>query len=149
MQGRWLFAVMSVVGTNEPVDGMVSHLSEAQILRYRRRLLSGAELLAASRHIAQCEGCRAGVASPEALHAHVRAFRTALEPDVNRAHLTYEDIVAHVEGQLDVGDANRISDHLSACEACSADVREIEALKHELREDPPVPLGRRVRGVWD
>jgi anti-sigma factor RsiW len=67
-------------------------------------------------------------------HAAASAFRAALDRAANEeraAHLSYEDIEAHVDGRLGEADRARVTAHLHQCAACRGDVQELEAFSRE------------------
>ena len=123
---------------------MSEHLSDGQILAYRERKLAVADLLSASNHLAACVACRARVATPEELHAGLKAIRGVLEVEAGTSHLTYEEIAAYVDGQLRTEDEARVDLHVRDCAPCAADLQGIQALRNELETPRAIekPRGR-------
>ena len=78
----------------------------------------------------------------DAARAAAKAFRAALDraaSEESAAHLTYEDIEAHVDGRLDGEERARVTTHLRECSACTEDVQQIEALRREMYVEPEHP----------
>jgi len=112
---------------------MTPHLSEEQVALYRDRALAAAELLLASRHIAECEACRARIASAANLYTQAEAFRNIMAAEANPpGHPAYDELAAYVDQQLDGEELEEIRLHLRGCEACAASVAEFEAVRREI-----------------
>jgi hypothetical protein len=108
-------------------------LTEEQVRSYRARSLAAADLLRASSHVAECEPCRARIASPTDLYAGVQAFRKVLDTQsVVPAHLTYDEISAYVDRQLSGQEAAHVQMHARECALCESDIAQMEALKREI-----------------
>jgi len=135
---------------------VAEHLSAESIERYRRRVMSSAELLAADDHLAACEECcrRASKtlqveAVVSRLRANLQAEPPALEPD----HLSYEQIAALVDDEI--GDAEReaLESHLEICALCTEEVNDLRAFRPEAlaasgRESTSVTLPTLREKLW-
>jgi len=96
---------------------MTQHPSREQLLEYRDRTLSPAGLVALDRHLAACPDCRSGQAELVALPASaamVSAVRQAAEE-----HLTYDQMDAWVEDQLDQSGRELVMAHIGLCSPCA------------------------------
>src|SRR5262245_11110506 len=98
------------------------HLTQADVDQYRRRALSGPEVLRVTDHIARCEPCR------ETLRAKVDIARAhaAIARDLHWSaeHLSEEIIEAYVDRALDSDERRRAAEHLAQCGSCAQDVRD-------------------------
>lgn len=101
---------------------MPAHLSAQQMIRYRQRTLSPADLIAACDHLAACATCRAGVSDAE----HLQSAFDALGPSLHQSaasestHLTVESLAAYAAGHLAGADLDVVSSHLEICAECDA-----------------------------
>lgn len=129
---------------------MTPHLSEEQVASYRNRSLAAAELIRASKHIAECEGCRARVASASELYTGVEAFRAVLESEAAvPAHLTYDEIAAYVDHRLAKEETEEIEQHARECGSCAAALAELETLQRDMAAPANLPGWRaRVSEIW-
>ena len=103
------------------------HLTEAQRDAYRKRSLSGADLLAASEHLRGCAECRAQLspAAPE-----------QLLPRIGSPHLTYEEIEAGVDSSSDPATHARIAEHLAVCASCRTEYDDLRTFRLGLKGRP-------------
>jgi len=129
---------------------MTPHLSEEQVALYRNRSLAAAELLRASQHLAECETCRARIASLGELYAGVEAFRAILDAEAaSPAHLTCHEIAAYVDKQLTGEDAAQVEKHAQECRLCAAELAQIEAVKREIEAAEKSPgWFERISSLW-
>jgi anti-sigma factor RsiW len=112
---------------------MSAHLSDEQIRSFRDRSLASADLLRVSSHIADCEVCRARIASPQELRNQINRLRSVIRAEsAVPLHISYEDIAAHVDDQLDESEAEGVAQHARECEACAANIAELRTLKQNL-----------------
>ncbi|HYC88176.1 MAG TPA: hypothetical protein VEO54_03120 [Thermoanaerobaculia bacterium] len=107
-----------------------AHLTERTLERFARRELPPDELLAAGRHLSECEECRgrAGATDPAAL-------RAALRPDpAEPAHLDPEtELIPYACGTADAATREIVETHAEACASCRADLRDLETLRAVMR----------------
>jgi tetratricopeptide (TPR) repeat protein len=99
------------------------HLTEAQRDAFRKRSLSGADLLAASEHLRGCAECRAHL-SP--------AAPQELLPRIGSPHLTYEEIEADIDSSSDPATHARVAEHLAVCASCRAEHHDLLTFRHGL-----------------
>lgn len=136
---------------------MVSeHLSAQSVERYRRRVMSSAELLAADDHLAACSDCcrRASEtlqveAVVSGLRANLRAGAAALESD----HLSYEQIAAFVDDEIGYEEREALESHLEICAPCTEEVNDLRAFRPEAlaasrRESASVTLPTLMEKLW-
>jgi len=129
---------------------MIPHLSEEQVVLYRNRSLAAAELLRASQHIAECETCRAQIASQSELYAGVEAFRAILDAEAaDPSHLTYHEMAEYVDKQSTGEDAAQVEKHVQECKSCAAELAQIEALRRDLEASGISPgWSDRLSSLW-
>jgi len=128
---------------------MRTHLTDEQIRSFRDRSVSGADLLRVSSHIADCEVCRARIASQEELGTEISRLRSAMRACAAvPLHTNYEDLAALVDGQLDDSDAEVVARHARECEACAADIERLRALKQSLENPRAAERSRWLDGFW-
>jgi len=128
---------------------MTPHLSEEQAALYRNRSLAAAELLRASQHLAECEMCRARIASPSELHAGVEGFRAILDAEAaDVSHLSYHEIAAYVDKRLTGEDAEQVEKHVQECRSCAHELAQIEAVKREIASGKPPGWAERISSLW-
>jgi anti-sigma factor RsiW len=110
---------------------MLEHLSAEGIERYRQRRLSPAELLVAGDHLTRCEACQQRLAQAHPVAEAVRSVRADLsaEAEAEPAHLSYEQVAAHVDGELDEVDREIVEGHLELCPSCAARLEELRAFQ--------------------
>lgn|SRR2546425_1667017 len=118
---------------------MTEHLSERSIERYQRRELAPTELLAVDGHLATCDECHQRVrASLEYSQADfdylVQAETAGLI--LNDDHLTYEQLAALVDNELNDVDREIASVHLEVCRQCAEELRGLKEFNTAL----PVPV---------
>jgi hypothetical protein len=111
---------------------LTAHLSEPQILAYRDRSLTGAELLSLSEHVRECDQCRERIGTPEQLARGVRAIRDRLRGEAATFHLNYEEIAGYADETIGDGDREGVEAHLGECQTCASDVAAMRMLRSEL-----------------
>ena len=93
---------------------MSQHLSREQLSEYRKRTLSPSDLVAADSHLAGCPECRGGLADVGAATSMVSALWRAKDE-----HLTYDQMDAWVEDQLDQSGCELVLAHIGLCSPCA------------------------------
>lgn len=128
------------------MDNERTHLSEDEIVRYRDRTLPPASLLAADSHLALCDICHGRIVEWPGLNEDVGATARAFDEAAAGAitHLTYEQLAALVDEQIDDIDREILKSHLELCPPCETefnDLRDIrstmEARAKEMKEQAP------------
>jgi hypothetical protein len=107
----------------------LEHITGETAERYRLRLLTPAELLAAQSHADRCTGCRAKLADAFTLDAafeNVHAeFSGGHGRDDEPEHLPYEQLAAFVDGSLDDVTRELAESHLAVCAECEGDADDL------------------------
>lgn len=128
---------------------MYEHLSEIEIDGYVRGTLPPDEMLQMDDHITSCDDCRAEVAQRSPVDASV-LIATLGEPQLD-PHLNFDQTAAYVDGTLDAVGLEIADLHLHECRQCTAAVRDLEALKHEINREAgkSVSATASTAGFWD
>jgi anti-sigma factor RsiW len=109
----------------------VEHLTQKQVEDYSRRRLPGAELLAVTDHLGECETCRLRVENDDA--AFVALHAAAFSENGEAAHLTAEQTAAYVDKDLAGEALQEVNDHLAAgCELCALAVADLRSFRNEI-----------------
>lgn len=101
---------------------MSNHPTREQLIEYRDRTLDPAELVALDRHITACQDCRRNLGelnTPSSAAAVITAVRQS-----ENEHLTYDQMDAWVEDQLDQSGRELVMAHIGLCKPCA---RQLEA----------------------
>jgi hypothetical protein len=110
------------------------------MVKYRDRALAPEETVAADRHLSECPQCRASVAaliSGEALLGAIAAARND--------HLSYEQMDAWVENQLDETEREFMMAHVALCEPCARQLRAYESYAPAMSTLIPPPAREATR----
>jgi len=110
---------------------MAEHLSQETLTRYEGRRLSPGELLAADDHLATCAACRARLEERSEAVAIVQSLRA--ESAAATDHPDYEQLEAVVDGTADEAGREIVTHHTQDCAACADELRELMALRDQLR----------------
>jgi anti-sigma factor ChrR (cupin superfamily) len=100
-----------------------AHLDAEQLARYQDRTLEPAQLLAADRHLAECDECRGVLFNRAGAQAQLSGLRARLSE-----HLAYDQISACAEGHMQ----RAHEEHLGECAACRAEVEDLMRFRGEL-----------------
>jgi len=133
----------------------VEHLSQKQIEDYSQNRLGGAELLALSDHLGECERCAGRVEAAldvDAAFFAVREEAFALDGNAG-AHLTSEQTAEYVDKNLAGDELQFVTDHLSSCEQCAFAVDDVRSFRNQIapsldREYGPASAVPVVRESW-
>jgi hypothetical protein len=104
---------------------MSKHPSREQLIQYRERTLSASDLVAVDGHLFVCLDCRRSLAELATLSsatAMVSAIREA-EGD----HLTYDQMDAWLEDELDQSGRELVMAHIGLCSPCARQLRAYQA----------------------
>jgi len=127
----------------------VEHLNREQMVKYRDRELAPAELMLVDAHLRNCAECRAavgGIGSGASLIAALGAARGE--------HLSYEQMDAWTENQLDSSERELVMAHLGLCDPCARQLRAYESYAEAMAAPIPPParesttLGDRLRAFF-
>lgn len=112
------------------------HLTEKQLSEYINCKLSPAELLLIDDHLADCADCCKKLSS--VLQANTGGYGavnflagelTASEED---SHLSFTQIVAYLDAQLDAPAQQTIAEHVEFCPACQTEIEDLRAFRQTL-----------------
>lgn len=131
----------------------MEHLSQKQIEDYSQNRVGGAELLALSDHLGECEACTGRVEAALDVDALFFAMRDETFAAGGGAHLTSEQTAEYVDKNLAGDELQFVSDHLSSCEQCAFAVDDLRAFRNQIapsldREYGPVSAVTVVRESW-
>lgn len=102
-----------------------THLDEAALDRYRRRVAEPAELLAADAHLAVCDRC-------------FTAVRVDVESlQLERTHLSYEELEAFVDERASAIDRELVAVHTTQCDRCRRELSDLADARDALRPRKP------------
>jgi anti-sigma factor RsiW len=121
---------------------MPAHPSHEQLMKYRDRGLPPAELLSVDAHLGTCPDCRRGLAETANLassNAMISAVREA-----RADHLTYDQMDAWVEGELESSEREFVMAHIGLCPPCARQLQAYESyapvMSAPVRIPPATPL---------
>ena len=131
---------------------MSDHLSAQTVDQYRRRVMSPADLLAAGDHLANCDDCRRLASEALPMDSIVSSLHVQLQSGVTGAeseHLSYEQLAALVDNEVDVTDRVALEGHLESCSLCAAEVKDLTAFRSETHAAPVKTLEPATRpSLW-
>ncbi len=108
-----------------------NHLTDDEIARYSARKMPPAELLAGDNHLARCAACYVRAQQTQGFGDKLllasKAFAEAAEYEVT--HLTYEQLAALADDQLNDIDREIVESHLEFCAHCEAEVSGLREVK--------------------
>lgn len=131
---------------------MSNHPSREELIQYRNRTLSPHELVAVDGHLAGCQDCRRGLAelaTPASAAAVLSGIRQAEDE-----HLTYDQMDAWVEDQLDQSGRELVMAHIGLCSACARQLQAYQSyapvMSAPLRTPakPAPTFADRLRALW-
>jgi len=100
------------------------HLSREQLEKYRDRVLAPGELSAIDGHLGRCSQCRDQLAASVAPTTAVSLLSSVR--DARSEHLTYEQMDAWVEDELDQTERELVVAHVGLCASCAHQLRAYE-----------------------
>jgi hypothetical protein len=121
---------------------MPEHLTDGQVERYQRRVMSPAELLETGEHLIECEVCSRQLRRKRQTDSAFAFLRADFEAHASAPseHLQYEQIAGFADGTLDETEHEIVISHLDFCSACREDIRHLSQFKASLAA--PTELGR-------
>ena len=128
---------------------MTGHLSSQQVERYRERKLSAQEMLSVDDHLAACEECRSKAVEAIKLGLSLDSLRAEFESS-SLTHITYEQLAAYLDDEIDSVGRETVESHLACCAQCSKEMGELREISAALpaltfRE----PSAAKTPGVWE
>ena len=131
---------------------MSEHLSREYVARYLRRELSPAELMATDDHLAACSACRKHVGESSSLQRTFASLRENLESEAKRGttHLTYEQLEAYVDRQLDAAERETVDFHAEACAICRGELADLQKFRDSWEDEARTAAARNhpVDTIW-
>ena len=101
---------------------MAKHLSAEQITKYQERTLPPGELLAVDSHLGSCAECQAQMAAQS---SEGIGFVLSISEAASQ-HLTYEQMEAWVEDQMDQTERELVMAHIGTCAECARQLKAYE-----------------------
>ena len=125
---------------------MSKHLSAQEIEQYRRQTMSPARLLVIDVHIAACRECREkldDVPRPDTVFTSLQSAFDAYTGSESQ-HLSFEQIAAYVDDELDESGREGLEHHLFLCQTCEAEARDLRLFSQVMHRPaeqylPPLP----------
>jgi FtsZ-binding cell division protein ZapB len=110
------------------------HYTTQEIESYRRRSMPAAEILSVNQHLATCDECYGKFRSKSLLASTYDFARTDLESAENEEleHLSFDQILAYVDNELDEIERGIASVHLEICSECDDICRDLRKFKSDL-----------------
>jgi predicted anti-sigma-YlaC factor YlaD len=137
---------------------VLEHLSGEQIDRYRSRAMPPGELLIADGHLATCDLCRGQLGTLPEIQTLVHSLKEDLDvaAEAEQEHLLYDQLAAYVDEHGDAAEREVVESHLAWCADCSAEVRDLRALRtivssdiaEEFAPSTPEPRRRSLADFW-
>lgn len=111
---------------------MSEHLTERQVNNYRERTISPAELIVLDRHVAACARCRStlNLTPPE---TQIRALAEELNSESE--HISYEQLAAYVDGEMEPVEQEATESHLAVCSDCELLLSDLHLFKNEVKAE--------------
>jgi hypothetical protein len=100
-----------------------AHISREQLLKYRNRALLPQELVAVDAHLSACQDCHDELTAL----ATVPASALSAIREARFDHLTYEQMDAWVENELDQSERELVLAHIGLCAPCARELRAYES----------------------
>ena len=123
------------------------HLTERQLFEYVNRTLRSAELLFVDDHLADCADCCKKLSSVLQANSGGNGAVNFLTGELAAAeedfHLSFTQIVAYIDQQLDDTAQQVVTDHLQLCHTCQAEIEDLQTFKQTLSQpnsDTPQPI---------
>lgn len=110
------------------------HLSPAELKAYSGRILTPEQALGVSDHLLQCEECRAAILQRE--------------PAVADAKVTYNDLAAFLDDELDPWARREMAAKIASSPRASAELADLRRFKREAAVSTESPGASRFGGRW-
>ena len=137
----------------------VAHISQANLQRFRARVLPVPEMTGLARHLSQCVACRQnyqnifqGSRKPANLSAAWQPAEAA-----RHEHPVYEQLVGYYDEALPADERALLEAHFTVCSRCHNELDYYAELRRHLAEEmatvyapvePPAMLKVKVRDIW-
>ena len=112
---------------------MYNHPTAEQLRQYSERTLPPDAFAMIDRHVASCAVCYEKCGASRGSQQDYADLLSALLPasDDGPYHLSYEQLAAYVDSELDEADRLAVGSHLEVCAQCRDDVRSLQEFKAE------------------
>lgn len=124
---------------------MNEHISDNLWNRYREGQLAITELLQFDAHLQDCAACQTRLADA----AHAAGNFAALRGDLSHLaeeHLSYEQLAAYVDQQLNATDWAIVESHLQTCANCTREIEDLQRFQQEL--ETPIQSPKLTKPSW-
>ena len=115
----------------------MAHLSAEHLMRYCQKRLSPAELLEVDQHLTLCSVCRAQLQAtgpPPQFWSDWQEWHP-----LGSDHLSYEQLEAYVDNQIDEIDREIVEGHTTVCASCARELRDLQTFATGLKAPAPPP----------
>ena len=102
---------------------MSTHLSREQLMKYRTRALLPGELVAIDGHLGKCQDCRRELTD---MASSATSFTSAIR-QAQSEHLSYEQMDAWVDNELDQTERELVLSHIGLCKPCARQLKAYES----------------------
>jgi tetratricopeptide (TPR) repeat protein len=130
---------------------LTKHYTQQEIEDYRRRLMPAADILIINEHLATCEECYRKFHSKTLLASTYNFARTDLESAENEGveHLSFDQILAYVDNELDDTECGIARVHLETCSECEDVCQDLLKFKSDLALGKVYALEPRPPRFWE
>jgi hypothetical protein len=131
---------------------MSTHLSREQLMKYRNRALLPGELVAIDGHLGKCQDCRRELTD---LALSSTSFTAAIR-EAQSDHITYEQMDAWVDDEMDQTERELVLSHIGLCKPCARQLKAYESYAPVMsapitqvvvQPAQPISLGDKIR-AW-
>lgn len=124
---------------------MNEHISDNLWNRYREGQLAVAELLQFDAHLQDCAACQIRLADTAHASGSFAALRASLF-HLAEEHLSYEQLSAYVDQQLNATDRAIVEAHLHNCTNCASEAEDLLGFQRELKT--PNEISKPTKPNW-
>jgi len=128
---------------------MSTHLSREQLMKYRNRALLPGELVAIDGHLGKCQDCRRELSD---LALSSSTFTSTIR-EAQSEHITYEQMDAWVDNEMDQTERELVLSHIGLCKPCARQLKAYESYAPVMsapmvvQPAQPISLGDKIR-AW-
>lgn len=117
---------------------MNEHISDNLWNRYRDGQLTATELIQFDTHLQDCAECQNRLAEDERVVGSFAALRADVS-GLAEDHLSYEQLAAYIDRQLNKTDRTIVETHLQTCLNCAIEVEDLQKFQQELETPTKIP----------
>src|SRR5882724_4354744 len=113
---------------------MIDHISSQQLEGYLNKTLPPDELIRVDDHLSACDVCHQHLSAMLSLSKKPRVIESdeSRINDEESDHVTYEQLAAYVDLELDEFDREIVESHITLCTQCSEETRSLSDLKKRI-----------------